>query len=1200
LNNRRLVERLTARLNDLALPAEIAEPGVDSDPDLAPPLAHAHHGSLSLEVRRETENALKSGLLKAVVATASLELGIDMGAVELVAQVESPGSVARGLQRVGRAGHSLNATSKGVLIAKSSADLLEAAALARAMHIGEVEPTHVPNNCLDVLAQQVIAIVAAARRISVDAVFELVRRADPYRNLTAEAFESVLKLVSGRFHAAELRDLRPRISWDPIHQILGALPGSSRLALAGGGTIPDTGQFALYLGADGPRLGELDEEFVLECRVRDTFRFGTNVWQIDAIEPDRVVVAAAPGKTAMIPFWRGEAAPRSFELGRAVGELVREITAKRHDEALIPWLQAEHHLDERSAHLLRGFISREIAAAGAAPDDRTVLVETFRDQTGEANLAILSPWGGRLHHTLKLVIQAHFRDRLGIELAAHHGDDGILLRLPLTEEPLDPFAGLTSDRAEELLRKILPDSSLFGLRFRQAAGRALLMPRPDPAKRAPLWLQRLRAKDLLQAVRNFPDFPIAIEVMRECLADDLDLPGLRWLLQGLERGQIQLVTHHGESPSPFASELVFQFSLKYLYEWDEPKRSSDPSRSPFSQALLDPLIDQATPDQTLDPDSVARVDHRLRGLSEPARSVEEMAELLRRVGDIEPDERIASMRGFLEDLLAQGRACLLPPSGPASSERFILVEDRPLWAKAFGPTEDEAAQAEWIGRFVRSRVLVRLDEIVKRYGLDPGRATELMESLTQGEGVIRVHESTEGDDTWADRENWSHARRLTLAKERQESVSVAPEIYASWLARHHGLSPEARTPPHVPAEDELARILDRLRGFAAPAALWESAILPARGIERPERALEALLATGGWTWRARGEPLGRTLDLAFFPRTFDVLWSNPVADGDDDPSDQAVLTALEASGALYTDELARRLGQDPSAIRLALERLVARGLVTNDRLDPVRHSARVRRHALVHASTRPQPQVSSPPGSLRPSRRRVTLRPEGRFSALRPQGATVAPESSLLEWARALLDRYGVLSRETASLDPWCPRWGELVPVLSRAEWRGELRRGYFVEGLSGVQFAEQETAESLAHESARFDPDEQPIILSTLDPACLYGIGAPFDIRLLEGASARLTRSAGNWLVERAGRPILIVEAHGRRLTCLPSASSAELPDAIRLLPRLLSEDRRFLKIESWNGAPALGSPAEPWLSAAGFVRDYPGMTYYPNLGRS
>ena len=1167
-NNRRVVERLTSRLNERA---------EAFDPE-APPIARSHHGSLSLEQRRQTETLLKDGELPAVVATASLELGIDMGAVDLVCQVESPGGIARGLQRVGRAGHLVGRTSKGRLLAKTAGDLLETAALARAMLAGRVEALRVPTNCLDVLAQQVIAI-AAMDRVDVPTLFDLVRRSYPYRDLTADAFEGVLRLVSGRFHHEAFRDLRPRVSWDRAANTLNALPGSKQLATVGGGTIPDTGQYPLYLGADGPRLGELDEEFVLERRVGETFVLGTSTWRIEAIEASRVVVAPAAGRSALMPFWRGEAATRTAELGEAVGRLCREVVERGDGPGAVQVLEDECKLDHPSAQALLSYIGRQMRQAGAVPDDRTILVETFRDPAGELGLAVLTPFGGKLHHALKLAIQGKLRRRLGIDVACLHGDDGVLVRIPdMDEPPTDLLSGLTADLAAELVRAELADSALFGLRFRQNAGRALLLPRPDPGKRTPLWLQRLRAKDLLQGVRQFADFPIVVETYRECLNDDLDIPRLKALLNSVADGSTRVVERRGEIPSPFASELIFKFMQTYLYEWDNPRRA-DPNRRPteVDADLLDPLLDPSTAALWLDPDAVARVSTRLRGVGRPPRTVDEMAEWLRSAGDLADQEIEGPMRVFLDELEVGGRAARVELIGTEGPGRWIDAEDANLYETAFASKPDEAAQARIIARYLRTRALVGLDELTARYPIDVARAGELLESLDGGQ-VVRVDGET---PRWADKRNLREVQRLSIALKRRESVAVAPEVFCDFVARRQHAHPDTR----VEGTTGLEQVLEALEGYSATADLWEHDVLTRRLREYRPARLDELLATGRWAWRGLTDGRGE-IRVAIHRRDFAGIW--PVAEGEPVADASAVAAYLHKKGASFVDSIAAGMGRPPSAVRASLLAAAGRGEATNDRFDPLREGGDTTSAAIargVGTSPRGRPRLGS-------YRRPATDRPEGRWSAVGRQ-EPVPEEAAALGWAAAMLDRYGVLARETAAMEPWSPPWRDLIPHLARAELRGELRRGYFVEGLSGVQYATAEAAEALAKHAAR-PMDPTPYMLSTLDPANLYGSGAPLDIPLLEGGTARLPRSSAHSLILVAGRPVLIVEAHGKRLTGLGSASEAELRAAIALLPGLAGPARRVLKVETYNTAATLASPAAPWLAEVGFVRDPPGMAYY------
>jgi ATP-dependent Lhr-like helicase len=1177
-NNRQVVERLTAHLNE-----QVEEDG--NGIDLLPlplPLARAHHGSLSLEERRTTEDLLKQGELRAVVATASLELG-------------------RG---GGGGGHLVGRVSKGRLIAKTSGDLLEAAALTRAMLRGEVEAMRVPTGCLDVLAQQLVACVAVDRW-DVSSLFHLVRAAYPYRDLTADAFESVLKMVSGRFPTEAFRDLRARLSWDRVHNRLHPLPGTGKLALVGGGTIPDTGPYPVSLGADGPRLGTLDEEFVLERRVGETFVLGTSTWRIVAIEPLRVVVERAAGQAAFTPFWRGEAAGRTAELGVEVGRLCRTIADRLDDPGLPAWLQDECRLDPVAARVLRDHVARQVRHAGAVPDDRTVLIESFRDPAGELGLAILSPFGGRLHQALKLLFQARLRERLGIAVSGLHGDDGVLLRLPgIDEPPLDLFAGLTAARAETLIRDELGETALFGLRFRQNAGRALLMPRPDPAKRTPLWLQRLRAKDLLQVVRQFPDFPIVVETYRECLDDDLDLPRVRAFLDAVEAGAIRIVSRPGEIASPFASELIFGFTAAYLYEWDEPRRPDrPPARMRVDEELLDPL---------LDPGAIGRVEDRLRGAGRPPRSVDEMAETLRRLGDLTPDELAGPMPGFLDALRAEGRARTIELAGTADPVRWIGTEEAELYTLAFsgtdtgtgtgtGPGHAEAIETI-VQRFLQTHALIGLDDLIARYPIDPARATELLERWSESGRAVRLEldPGAEADGPrWADRRNLDEVRRLSIALRRRESVAVRPEVFADFVVRRQHVHPATRREGSA----ALGLVLEQLHGFAAPADLWESDLLPRRVRDYRPAWLDESLSTGGWLWRAAGSGDGdgngrdvRTPRVALVPRDFAGTWPAPEPAPPEDGLDgleTMVLDHLARHGASFATDLARMLGREPSRIRAALRVLLCRGLVTNDRFDPLRPGAEAVSAALTDASASSgSPGRRLGLGGRSSFRRTASTRPEGRWSRLFPSEAD--PETALLAWSAALLDRYGVLCRETAALDPWAPPWRDLVPGLARAELRGELRRGYFVEGLSGVQYARDEAAEELARQAAGRDGEGTPVLMSSLDPANLYGSGAAFDIPLLEGGTARFIRSTSNYLVLAGGRPVLMIEALGKRLTGLASASEQDLRAALALLPTLAGPARRVLKVETYNSAATLASPAAPWLAEVGFVRDYPGMAYY------
>ena len=985
-NNRRTVEKLTARLNELSegerdqsVPSAeegALEPAPSVDA-VDPGPFRAHHGSISLDERRATEEALKQGDLKAVVATASLELGIDMGAVDLVCQVESPGNVARGLQRVGRAGHVVRGVSKGRLIAKTPADLLESAALCRSMLQGEIERLRVPLGCLDVLAQQVIACVAI-EPWDVSALFDLVRSAYPFHNLSAESFESVLRLISGRFPTGDFRDLRARVVWDRIHNRLAALPGTAQLALVGGGTIPDTGQFPVYLGEGGPRLGELDEEFVYERRVGETFVLGNSAWRILVIDPHRVVVAKAEGQSAVMPFWRGESASRSPELGEAVGALCRDVATRLDDPDLLPWLERECKLTPTAAATLRHFVLRQHRLTGAVPDDRTIVVETFVDPAGELGLAVLSPLGGRLHHALKLALLGRIRERFGLTPACLHGDDGLLFRLPaMGEPPLDLLEGLTGDVAERLVREELPETALFGLRFRQNAARALLMPRPDPAKRTPLWLQRLRAKDLLQIARQFPDFPILLETVRECLDDDLDLPRLRALLDGVERGTVRVVRRAGEIPSPFTSELIFQFTAAHLYEWDDPKRNDRrPAASVVDEDLLEPLLRSGRLDDWLLPDAIGRVENRLRRLGRPPRTADEMAEHLRLLGDLTSSELSGPMEAFLAELRESGRVLSIELSGTREPSRWILAEEESLYQSAFAVSSrpDDNARASIARRFIRTHALIGLADLTARYPIPPVEAADMLERWSEQGKLVRVGDPETPDlERWAERENLAEMRRVTVAVRRRESLAVAPELFADFLLRRQHVHPATRGegPAFVEA------VLEQLQGFAAPASVWEQEILPRRVKGYRPAWLDDMLGQGAWLWRAAGTSRDDPR-VAFFLRDFEGLPRAEPASAEIAADEQKLIEILDRHGASFATDLARIAGIEPSRVRRALGELMNRGVVTNDRFDPLRAGAQEVQRALSEAASS---RRAGRYVHVRP-RRSLSARPEGRWSRL--------------------------------------------------------------------------------------------------------------------------------------------------------------------------------------------------------------------------
>ena len=1189
-NDRRSAERITACVNE------------------EEELVRAHHGSVDLERRQQIEQALKEGRLPAVCATASLEMGIDMGAVDLVCQIASPGNIARGLQRVGRAGHLVGQQSKGRFIPRTTADLLEQAVLLREMLAGRVEEIRVPTNCLDVLAQQLIAL-AAMDDWQVPELYALVRRAYPYRDLSPQAFETTLEMISGRYRFAPiqpdatedgatarirgrstLESLQPRVSWDRVNNRLVALPGSLSLVVQGGGTIPDTGQYAAYL-ANGTRIGELDEEFIYERRVGDTFLLGTNAWRLERIDSDRVIVAAADGAPAMVPFWRGEGTGRSYDLGLAIGRFLRELAERLETRDCLEWLRAEHGLDANAARSLMQHINRQLLNAGRLPTDRTLLIEACRDQLGDWQVVVLSPLGQRLHLALRLAIEARLRQRLGYHPQCLHHDDGVLIRLSDCDEPiLDLFEGLDAETVETLILDELADSALFALRFRHNAARALLLPRGKSGQRAPLWLQRLRGRDLLQVARRHSDFPIVVETFRECLHDHLDVPRLKELLTRIRAGEVEVIARRAEVPSPFAAGLLFSFTAAYMYQLDRVEAEGS-GADHLDRDLLQQLTAPQSQDHLLDPRAVHHVERRLRGMGQPPRSPAEMAEWLLRLGDLTLGELEGPMAGFLEVLRQDGRAVTIELPRCADPLRWIAAEEQTVYRQAFGlesatAEETQRAALRILERFLQTHALVGLDDLLQRYPFERGWAQRQLQSWVRTGRAVPVQR--EGQPTqFADPSNLEQVQRGSLGLLRREILTCRPEQFADFVLRWQRVHPAERRGGF----EGLDEVLQRLAGLPLSPELWEEVVLPARVPNYQPRWLDEWIAGGQGVWVAQGagDPARR---VALLPRDLvPQLALVPMPEETPALSEAArqILDLLAQRGAQFPADLSADSGLSPGAVRTALWELSRASRVTNDRFDVVRQGEQADPIAALGAG--------KAAATLRSLRRQATQRPQGRWALLR--WGTPAIEELALTQCFLLLQRYGVVCRELALLDPWLLGWRVLYEVLARLELTGEVRRGFFVEGLSGAQFALPEAVERLQELHTPSTATAPVVLLHSEDPANLYGSGAPFDIPLLDGGTRALRRGAGNWLTLRAGRPILLVEQHGKKLTALASASREDLAAAVATLPGVLTSPRAAslkhrLTVEEWNGQPVTISPGRELLEAVGFVRDLQGMTLY------
>ncbi|HYY20918.1 MAG TPA: DEAD/DEAH box helicase [Thermoleophilaceae bacterium] len=1174
VNNRRGAERLAARLNELA-----------AEGDGPAQIARAHHGSLAREERLVVEDLLKSGELPCLVATSSLELGIDMGAVDLVLQVESPKSVTAGLQRIGRAGHGVGEVSKGRIFPKFRADLLECAVVARRMRDGEIEATVVPRNPLDVLAQQVVAMAASAEEWSVPALHELVRRAYPFADLSRELLDGVLDMLDGRYPSEEFAELRPRIVWDRVADTIRARRGALQLAVTNAGTIPDRGLYGVHL-PDGRRVGELDEEMVYEARPGQTFLLGASTWRIEEITRDRVIVSPAPGAPGAVPFWRGDGIGRPAELGRAIGEFSRWAVDREPEQ-----LEGSFDLDDRAARNLVSFLREQRAATRVVPSDRTIVVERFRDEIGDWRLCVLSPYGGRVHAAWALALSARIRDRFGLESDAIWSDDGIVVHLPDADEP--PGAELVlvePDEVEELVVRELAGSALFGARFRENAARALLIPRAYPGRRTPLWQQRLKAQSLLEVARRYGQFPVVLETYRECLQDVLDLGGLERLLRNLETRELSLVEVETQRASPFASSLLFDYVATYMYEGDTPNAERRAAALSLDRELLRELLGQEELRELIDPGALAEVEADLQRRSERTRAAnaDGLHDVLRAVGDLtaaEAQERCleaVSARRMLGQLEAERRAVRMRIGG---EERFVPADDAGLYRDALGAVppgglpeafleEVPDALSRLALRYARTHGPFTTGELAGRYAIDPGA---VLRELERAGALVRGELRPGGSEReWCDPLVLRRLRRASLAHLRREVEPAEQRALARFLPGWQGVD---AAPPSGAGVDRLREMLVPLQGLPLAPEVWERDVLPRRVGAYSPSWIDQLCAGGELVWVGAGS-LGRSSGRVALYFREDARWLGPPPARGDPPAGplhERLRERLAAGAAFWSDLLADLSDAEPLELQEALWDLVWAGELTNDAFAPLRAPR-------LSLARREQQR------GRRFARRRRPAAPQvqGRWSLTAPlfrDPPAHGPRMRAL--CELLLERHGIVTRETALAEGVSGGFAALYGELSNLETLGTARRGYFVEGLGGAQFALPASVERLR--SVRADEPAGPLVLAATDPANPYGASLPWP-RRAGGDDAgeerrRPARAAGAYVVMLDGEPALYVERGGRALLPLREVEEGWLRDA---LGALAEEARRGrlprLGIERFDGEPVIGSPVGALLIEVGF----------------
>jgi ATP-dependent Lhr-like helicase len=1162
-NSRRLAERICAEINNLA----------------GEEIARAHHGSVAREQRLEIEEALKRGDLAAVVATSSLELGIDMGAVDLVIQIEAPTSVASGLQRVGRSGHHVGGTSRARLFPKFRGDLLVATVVSAEMRARNVEATRIPSNPIDVLCQQLVAMVVSGDTTA-DALYDVARRATPFSSLSRAVFDETLDMLAGRYPSDLFAELRPRVTWDRATGEVTARPGARQLAVTNPGTIPDRGLYRVTL-PDGSRVGELDEEMVYESREGDTFLLGSSAWRISQITHDRVEVVPAPGNaSAKMPFWHGDTLGRQLETGKAVGRFVRETAALDPDEAT-ERLTSDFGLNDFAAANLVSYLAEEQAVTGVLPTDQTIVVERFQDEIGDWRLVILSPLGARIHAPWAMALRHRFRSRYGSDVDVVWSDDGIAFRFADSDEPPDASELiLDPEEVEGLLIEHLADTALFAARFREAAGRALLLPRRRPGERTPLWLQRRRSADLLGVAKQFGSFPILLEVYREILQDDFDLPALQEVLGNVRSRKIRVVPVDTHSPSPFASSLLFSFIAAYMYEADTPLAERRAAALTLDRDLLRELLGEGELRDLIDPEVVAAVELELQHLTDNrrVRHTDGVHDLLRDLGPLTIDDIDVRSTGVdvptaLTALIESRRVVEVVMGG---TTRWAAIEDVARLRDGLGvqpppgvphtflePVDDPLGDV--VGRYARTHGPFVAIEAAAALNLPVGVVETALARLASATRVVEgaFRPGGEGRE-WVDQSVLKRLKRRSLAALRSEIEPVEPSALARFEVLWQGVSND---PPR--GKNALADAIHKLSGFPMPASVLERDVLAAR-VADPGTGIDQLMLAGDLVWVGQGSLGLRDGRVSLLPReSLASLWAGPDPEFEPVGTGEAILDHLAKSGASFFREIYDATGGgDPDQVLDSLWDLVWAGHVTNDTFAPVR-AFTARRKARG--------------GGTRSLSSTFPAHAQGRWSLtsslIREQ---VSETERHAAWAGLLLDRHGVVTRKTVLAEGFPGGFSALYPVLSHLEETGRIRRGYFVEGLGGSQFALPGAVDRLRGENT-----SGLNVVAATDPANPYGGVLPWP----DVEDTRLARDAGAYVLMYDGHLAGFLDKGHRGLTLL-DATPDRFGQVSGALAAVAGRHRR-LTLATVNGEPAPTSPLAFALREWGFAAAPRGLTY-------
>ncbi|MCH2109136.1 MAG: DEAD/DEAH box helicase [Polyangiaceae bacterium] len=1178
-------------------------------------VARAHHGSLSQQARSVIEDDLKCGRIPALVATASLELGIDMGAVDLVVQVESPPSIASGLQRVGRAKHQVGGIPEGVIFPKYRSDLIACATATRAMLDGAIEESHYPRNPVDVLAQQVVAMVSV-KNIDVDDLFAIVQRSAPFEKLPKQSYLDVLDMLSGRYPSDDFSELKPRITWDRLSGELSPRAGAGRIAIINGGTIPERGLYGVFLSPStspgSRRVGELDEEMVFESKVGDVILLGASSWRIEEITHDRVIVSPAPGEPGRLPFWHGDGRGRPLEFGRLIGQFIAKVATLPFPAAL-KHLTQEYCLEDDAARQLIRYLDDQVRE-GALVTDKQIVIERFTDDIGDRRTCVLSPFGAKVHAPWAMAVRGALVEERGLDIDVTWTDDGLVFRMtPGDAEPaLEDFLP-NSATLEDAIVGRLGETSLFAARFRENAGRALLLTKKKPGGRTPLWALRRRAATLLGLAARFRDFPIVLETYRECLQDNFDLPGLQAVLGEIERGQITIVQREVEKPSPFAASVLFSFVAQFMYQTDAPLAERRAQALTIDTDKLQELLGQQALRRLLDPEVIEEVESKLQRRQFPLRHADDLHDLLLSLGPLSQEEVVERMTpgtNIAPLLLELTQSARVLRVGKDTAPLLAAAEDAARLRDGLGYNlpaglpqaflEPVATPLEdFIQRHARTHGPFSFRSLEERFPSCGADLRNSLDKLTQEGRLLRGQFLPQGsEDEWVDKEVLQRLKRLSLQKLRGTIEPVPQSTLQHFALDWHQLKGEALTSlKDTPFQDfakkerpgGLELLLDtveRLEGIPLPGETLESEILPRR-LAYVASDLDQLCMAGEVLWQGVRGTTPQTGRIALYLSEHFADFARRPAPLEGELYD-AIRGTLAGSGGVFFQDISSAVKGFSHDLFDALWQLIWNGEVSNDTLMPLRRLIAARTSKKIHQGRRPQR------GSRRQRHPHArTPGTEGRFWLVSERFQNKAPElRTRIKETEQLLRRHGVLTRESLSMEEKLGGFSSVYPVLKVMEERGQIRRGFFVEGLGATQFA-TDGAESRLRE-LKSPPTQEVQELAATDPANLYGS----VIKWPENLTGRASRSAGCRVFLSNGELVgFLTRSQKKLLTNFsddPAQQRKEEEALVYGLILFLHHDQRSsYLLEEVNGVNANDSALLPALQRAGFRKQRAGLLW-------